>query len=115
MGRRRRQAAYPSVKKARRCKEFLASLHGRVFAFILLGTGLLQLIGDPAQLKRLELTVEGTLAGQALQDTFAPRMEFQLDQTQLQLVGAGDADEDPLKSSRPGLIKYTHVEPKMAA
>jgi signal peptidase I len=59
-----------------------------------------------------ELAVEGTLAGQALQDKFAPRMEFRLDQTQLQLVGASGA-LDPLKPSKPGLIKYTHVEPNV--
>jgi signal peptidase I len=60
-----------------------------------------------------DLAVEGTLAGQSLQDTFAPRMQFRLDQTLLQLVGASGADKDPLKPSKPGLIKYTHVEPNV--
>jgi signal peptidase I len=59
-----------------------------------------------------ELAVEGTLAGQALHDKFAPRMEFQLDQTLLQLEGASGA-QDPLKPSKPGLIKYTQVEPNV--
>ena len=58
-----------------------------------------------------ELAVEGTLAGHALHDKFAPRLEFRLDQTQMQLVGAGNTEEDPLKPSKPGIIKYTHVEP----
>lgn len=40
-------------------------------------------------------------------------MEFRLDQTQLQLVEAGNTDEDPLKPSKPGMIKYTHVEPNV--
>ncbi|HEX9438090.1 MAG TPA: signal peptidase I, partial [Roseiflexaceae bacterium] len=60
-----------------------------------------------------ELAIEGTLAGQALHDTFAPRMEFRLDQTQLQLEGAGGSTQDPLKPSKPGLIKYIHVEPNV--
>jgi hypothetical protein len=57
-----------------------------------------------------ELAVDGTLAGQAIQDKFAPRMEFRLDHTQLQLVEAGNTDEDPLKPSKSGVIKYTQVE-----
>ena len=60
-----------------------------------------------------ELTVEGMLAGQVLQDKFAPRLEFRLDQIQLQLIRASGGAQDPLKPSKPGLIKYTHAEPSI--
>ncbi|HEX9370852.1 MAG TPA: DUF5305 family protein [Roseiflexaceae bacterium] len=60
-----------------------------------------------------EVSIDGTLAGQALKDEYAPRLEFRLDQTQMQLAGAGGGTQDPLKPSKPGVLKYTHVEPNV--
>jgi signal peptidase I len=62
-----------------------------------------------------EVQVEGTLAREALQDAFAPRLEFRLDQLQLQLLKDGHDDHGPLEPVKAGLIKRTRAEPNTIA
>lgn len=58
-----------------------------------------------------EVKVQGALAGQPLQDGFSPRLVFRLDPLQLQLAGDGATDTDPLKPSKPGLLKLSSTAP----
>jgi signal peptidase I len=51
-----------------------------------------------------EVRVQGQLAGQALNDDFAPRLEFQLDQQQLTFQ-KGSSGLNPLQPAKPGLLK----------
>jgi hypothetical protein len=53
----------------------------------------------------------GTLAGHRFQDSYAPRLEFRLDQNQIELLQDRGQNQDPLKPSQSGLIKYNHIEP----
>lgn len=62
-----------------------------------------------------EVRVAGTLAGQALQDTFAPRLEFRLDALQLQLLKDGHDDQKPLAPAKAGLLKRMRAEPNTVA
>jgi hypothetical protein len=57
-----------------------------------------------------EVHVEGTLAGQALRDEFAPRLEFRVDELQIQLIKGDGSVQDSLKPSKPGLLKRTQTE-----
>jgi len=58
-----------------------------------------------------EVRVAGTLAGQALQDAFAPRLEFRLDALQLQLLKDDHGDQDPLMPTIAGLLQRMRSEP----
>jgi signal peptidase I len=62
-----------------------------------------------------EVSVEGTLDGQPLHDTFAPRLEFQVDELQLQLLRDGAGEQDVLRPSKAGLLKRTRSEPNTLA
>jgi signal peptidase I len=62
-----------------------------------------------------QVTLAGSVAGQGLRDSFSPRLEFRLDDLQLQLV-AGDDDLTALLSpSRAGLLKISTSEPETLA
>lgn len=56
-----------------------------------------------------EVSIEGQLNGADFADTFAPRLEFRLDETQAQLLRESGAS-DPLRPTREGTIKATRVE-----
>lgn len=63
-----------------------------------------------------EVRLEGTLAGQPLQELFAPPLAFQLDELQFQLQPAGAAapgteSADPLHPAEGDLLKVPVVEP----
>ncbi len=58
-----------------------------------------------------EVTLSGTLGGQALHDTFAPRLEFQLSALELQQQRDSTRSDDPLAPSQKGLIKRTQASP----
>jgi signal peptidase I len=62
-----------------------------------------------------EVRVAGTLAGQALQDTFAPRLEFRLDALQLQLLKDGHDDQELFTPTKAGLLKHMRAEPNTLA
>jgi signal peptidase I len=55
------------------------------------------------------VVVSGTLAGQPLQDEFAPRLVFQLDRLQMKLAAGGAEDaagaKDALQPEKPGTLK----------
>ncbi len=55
-----------------------------------------------------EVSVNGQIAGQTLEDTFAPRLVFELGDLQLQLVAS---DTDPLKPSQSGKLSRTVIQP----
>lgn len=60
------------------------------------------------------VVISGSLADQSLRDAFSPRLVFQLDNLQMQLVSnsSGTADAaDPLKPSQPGLLKRAREAP----
>lgn len=61
-----------------------------------------------------EVRVEGSLEGVALRDTFAPRLEFTLDDLQLQ-VAAADAPEAALAPAREGVVTHTERVPNTLA
>lgn len=62
-----------------------------------------------------DVQVQGTLAEQALQDTFSPRLTFRLDPTQLQLeptgVGLPDGPPDQLQPAAIGKVMVSRTEP----
>lgn len=62
-----------------------------------------------------DVQVQGTLAEQALQDTFSPRLTFRLDPTQLQLeptgVGPPDGPPDQLQPAAIGKVMVSRTEP----
>jgi hypothetical protein len=58
-----------------------------------------------------EVHIEGTLAGQTLRDEFAPRLEFRMDELQIQLIKGDSSSGDSLKPSKTGLLKRTQAEP----
>jgi signal peptidase I len=60
-----------------------------------------------------DMQINGTLAGHALQETFAPQLEFRLDAAQLQLLQASNAAQNPLMPAKAGLLTYTHTEPNI--
>lgn len=62
-----------------------------------------------------EVVVNGTLAGLELHDEYAPRLEFRLDETQVQLQKPGSGAQDPLKPSKDGMLKGAHTEPNTIA
>jgi len=62
-----------------------------------------------------EGVVQGTLAGLELQDAYAPRLEFRLDETQVQLQKPASVAQNPLEPSRPGVLKGAHVGPNTIA
>jgi len=52
-----------------------------------------------------EVRVQGQLAGQALSDDFAPRLEFQLDQQELRFQKDSSSGLNALQPVKPGLLK----------
>ncbi len=58
-----------------------------------------------------QVTLKGTLAGQSLQDTFAPRLTFQLDRVLMQLVREPNATGDLLKPSKQGIVERSQAVP----
>ncbi|MDP9350461.1 MAG: signal peptidase I [Chloroflexota bacterium] len=59
-----------------------------------------------------EVTTRGELAGQTLEDNFAPRLDFRLDPLQLQLLSsAGEEGSAILQPSQQGLMKRSRTEP----
>lgn len=58
-----------------------------------------------------QVAIGGTLAGQEFHEAFAPRLEFQIDEIQLQLAPASGDARDPLKPAKSGLLKRTRSEP----
>jgi len=56
-----------------------------------------------------QVSVNGQIAGQALEDTFAPRLVFELSDLQLQLIRTSDAD--PLKPSQSGQLSRNIMQP----
>src|SRR5207249_7408933 len=50
-----------------------------------------------------------------VQDFFAPRLEFQLDELELQLARDDVHAADPLHPVQQGMLKQTHVEPNTIA
>jgi len=52
-----------------------------------------------------EVRVQGELAGQALSDDFAPRLEFQLDQQELRFQKDSSSGLNALQPVKPGLLK----------
>lgn len=54
--------------------------------------------------------VSGQLAGQALEDEFAPRLEFQLDPQEL-LLQKDSAGQNVLQPVKPGLLKRERTQP----
>jgi signal peptidase I len=59
-----------------------------------------------------EVTVDGTLAGEELSDTFTPGLEFAVDEAQIWLLPVGDSDPDP---ARPIGSKFITTEGMEAA
>jgi signal peptidase I len=57
-----------------------------------------------------QVRVNGQLAGQALDDEFAPRLEFQLDRQELLLQKDG-AGQNSLQPVKPGLLKRERTQP----
>jgi signal peptidase I len=62
-----------------------------------------------------EVTLAGSVAGQELRDTFSPRLEFKLDDLQLQLVAGDDGLAGLLSPSRSSLLKVSASEPATLA
>jgi len=62
-----------------------------------------------------QVSVSGTVAGQAMQDTFAPRLKFEVDALELQVKGDNPSDADPLAPTKPGTLKRSHGEPNTIA
>ncbi len=62
-----------------------------------------------------EVSVRGTLAGQELHEAFAPRLEFRLDQLQLQVVNDAGSALDPLRPSQKGLLQHSVERPNTLA
>jgi signal peptidase I len=58
-----------------------------------------------------EVTLEGTVGGQAVTEYFAPQLEFQLDPFEMQLVRPDPMGPDPLYPSTAGLLKWPSSEP----
>jgi signal peptidase I len=61
-----------------------------------------------------DIQIHGTLAGVTLKDAFDPRIEFQLDQHELQLAktsSSSGANVDPLKPTQSGTVKLTKIKP----
>ncbi|NNJ10433.1 signal peptidase I [Chloroflexales bacterium ZM16-3] len=56
------------------------------------------------------VSVEGTLGGVPLHDSFAPKLEFRLDEFQLQMISSGDG-KDVLRPEQEGMLKRTRSEP----
>ncbi|MBX0327663.1 signal peptidase I [Oscillochloris sp. ZM17-4] len=56
------------------------------------------------------ISIEGALGGEPLHDSFAPKMEFRLNEVQLQLI-VGDAGKDLLQPAQEGALKRTRSEP----
>jgi hypothetical protein len=57
-----------------------------------------------------QVMLSGTLAGQDIQDTFAPRLEFRFDKVRMQLVSSVGA-ADPLQPTKAGLLEVPRNEP----
>jgi hypothetical protein len=55
--------------------------------------------------------VQGSLSGQELRDEFAPRLEFLLDQQQLQLAQASGGASEPFAQSQQGVLKRSRQQP----
>jgi signal peptidase I len=60
-----------------------------------------------------EVNVKGSLGGAPLQDEFAPRLEFRVDKTQIQLLRDGRDGQNPLTPSKSGVLKPVRVEPNI--
>jgi signal peptidase I len=59
-----------------------------------------------------EVVVDSAIGGQQLHETFAPRLVFQMDATQLQLVGGETAGAtSQLQPVQPGMVKRERTEP----
>lgn len=56
-----------------------------------------------------QVSIKGQVAGQTLEDRFAPRLVFEFSDLQMQLVRTGDAD--PLRPSQPGQLSRTVMRP----
>jgi signal peptidase I len=61
------------------------------------------------------ITLQGALNGQQLQDAFAPRLEFQLDRQQLQVVKASNDANNPFTQSQKGMLQRTRQQPDSLA
>ncbi|HEX5689670.1 MAG TPA: hypothetical protein VFX76_06700, partial [Roseiflexaceae bacterium] len=57
------------------------------------------------------IDIEATLAGQNVRDEFAPRLEFQVEPLQLQLLKDGTGAQDVLKPLKSSLLKRVRSEP----
>jgi signal peptidase len=57
-----------------------------------------------------EVHVQGQLAGQALSDDFAPRLEFQLDRQELRFQKDSGSGLNALQPVKPGLLKRAHEQ-----
>ncbi len=60
-----------------------------------------------------EVRVQGQLAGQALNDDFAPRLEFQLDQQELRFQKQSGSGLNALQPVKPGLLKREREQANM--
>ncbi|HEU5316016.1 MAG TPA: signal peptidase I [Chloroflexota bacterium] len=58
-----------------------------------------------------EVTLEGTIAGQPVNDRFAPKLTFRVDPYQAHQVIPAGSEADPLAPSRRGLLRAPVVEP----
>lgn len=61
------------------------------------------------------VALQGTLAGQELHDSFAPRLEFRLDRLAQRLIPAGDRANTALTPTKTALLKHTRSEPNSIA
>jgi signal peptidase I len=61
------------------------------------------------------VAMQGALNGQELRDEFAPRLEFQLDRLQMQLVKDSGHTSGPLNPSQKGLLKHSRPQPNTLA
>ncbi len=77
--------------------------------------GVEQRIGQQTQHYTLavipQVTLKGVLAGQPLQESFAPRLTFQLDRVLMQLLRESSATGDLLKPTKQGAVERSQAVP----
>jgi signal peptidase I len=57
-----------------------------------------------------EVTVDGTLAGEGLSDTFTPGLEFAVDETQIWLLPVGENEPDPIQPVQSKFVTTEGME-----
>jgi len=58
-----------------------------------------------------QVQAAGAIAGQALNETFAPRLGFRIDPLQLQMLPAGPREPDPRTPTQTGTAEIARIEP----